>query len=251
MLRQIAILLICLTALPCGADEPSIRWPMKSNPAPVSNAVDTLKVDSWLVVESSGELFVRRYPEDKIAVVEATTRGGDRLYLLRGVSPGIVCIDLIPVGLTTEKSIARHVVTVTDGTQPNPPPPPKPEPGPGPQPVPPKPNPAPKPDPPKPIPVVEHVALAIVEDTMQRSPELAITLNSLVGWNEFADGGNVWRIYDRTTREPKGKQALAVLGGTCPGIVISDRATGSVLGYGPMPTTFDELKAMIRRLKGG
>jgi len=233
MLRNIAILLTCIAAMPCAADDPLIQWPSKAGPAPEANFVDTLKVDSWLVVESSAELILRRYPEGKISVVEVTTRGGDRLYFLRGVSPGVVCVDLIPVGLKTENSIARHVVTVVDGTNPNPPP--KPDPGPG----------------PTPQPTAKTVSIAIVEDTMNRSPDMAILMNQLVAWAAFTDAGNDWRAYDLATTELRGMASVSTLNGIFPGIVVCDKATKKLIHSGPMPATIDELKALVRRLTSG
>jgi len=274
LIKDIAVLIAIAVAIGvceslCRGDEPLIQWPTTPSgnqsiirvepgePKPVN----TLKSDEWLVVESSVEIFVRRFPEDVIDV-ESTTGpirvrgkfagGSGRIetreyrtayvYFLTAARGGVVGVDLIPVGVSAETDIARHVLTVVDGTNPNPPP----DPGPGPKP---DPKPEPKPEPPKPV--VSTVSIAIVEDTMNRSPETAIVMNQFVAWTEFVDSGNDWRAYDVSTKERRGKQAIAVLGDVCPGIVISNKATGAVLSYGKLPDTIDELKALIRRVSGG
>lgn len=186
----------------CRGDEPVITWPRSPAftepiPPPVPDArdIDTLRADEWLVVESSVELFVRRFPED-IIDVESTTgpirvrgkfAGGTGkietreyrtayVYFLTTAKNGVVGVDLVPVGVTAETSIARHVLTVVDGTQPNPPP--KPDPGPGPTPEPPKPDPI----------TPQKLQIVIIEDMTARGTAEQISI---------IDGGDL-REYCKT-----------------------------------------------------
>lgn len=186
------MLLLLLTGCHCvcsGADElnpvpdaistPVIRWP--TTPATIPDKpiiridsnepkpIDTLKADEFLVVESSVELFVRRFPAGMIDVeesvgpmrvrgkfaggtgrIETREYGTGFLYFLTAIKSGVVGVDLVPIGVSAENDIARQVLTVVDGTQPLPPPGPEPEPD------------------PKPQPTAKNVSVAIVEDRPNR-----------------------------------------------------------------------------------
>lgn len=160
------------------------------------------------------------------------------LYFLEPVMSGTTRVFWWPAGATDEADIHDQVLTVVG---------PRPPPDPGPNP---DPNPNPKPDP-KPDPVAEHVRLSIVTDKAAISPTTAKVLNALVGWNALLDEGNEYRLYDVKSPEAEAKKAVAELGVTVPGIVVTDKADGKVLHKGPLPVTFDDLKALVGRLTGG
>ena len=116
-------------------------------------------------------------------------------------------------------------------------------------------NPTPNPIPPTPDPIpqpkAESVTIAIVDDGLNRSAETAAVLNGLCVWNAFFDAGSGYRIYDVETKESRGIAARKELGETIPGIVITDKATRKVIHKGPVPATFEELKAIVGSLTGG
>ena len=115
----------------------------------------------------------------------------------------------------------------------------------GPQPPP---GPGPDPDPP-PVVKAEHVRIAIVEDTLNRSPSTAIVLNALVGWKEFWNAGNVYRLYDQSTKEPNGLKAIVDIGTTrLPAMVAYDSESGAVLEMRQLPLTFDRFKEVAEGL---
>lgn len=180
----LVILTLCYChPVTCQDIAPSARviWPAipvlvePDSPPPVqdSSPVSTLKPDEFLVIESTVELIIRIFPEGHIAVeamagpVKVRARFADGtgkietreyrtafVYFLTSEKAGIVGIDLIPVGAVLEKDIERHVLTVSDGTQPIPPP------GPGPVPV----------DPVIPTPITPtKLQVVIIEDPAQRA----------------------------------------------------------------------------------
>ena len=220
---------------------------------PVPNGrevISTLRADEWYVIESTVELIALQSPGGLVTIdcdngpvmlrgkfadgtgkIERRKYTSPFVYSVSGVKAGKFELILIPTGVALESAIVRQCLTVEDGTKPIPPP----GPGPGPEPA----------------PKAKTVSLAIVEDTMNRSPDMAITMNGLVAWTAFVDAGNDWRSYDLTTGEARGKKAITDLNGPSPGLVVYDKATSKMIHRGNMPATIGELKTLIRGLTGG
>lgn len=155
-------------------------------------------------------------------------------YKIKGVKAGAVGLVLVPEGVTQRDKIASITLTVTDGSKPNPPP-----------------GPTPKPDPdPDPTPVkAENIRVCIIEDTMNRSPETAAVLNSLVGWTAFVDAGNQYRLYDKSTKEPAGVAAVTAAGTTpLPAMVVYDNKTGAMITATALPGSFSGFKTIVEGL---
>jgi hypothetical protein len=222
----------------------------ESSPVTIAEVVDTLRPEEWYLVESERELIVLASPVGVVAIeplagpmtfrgrfaggdgqVETRKFAGPYLYAVTAELAGKTELIVVPVGLSSADQIERIVLTV-QGARP-----------------PPDDDPIPPDD--DPIPTVENVSVAIVEDTMNRSPDTAIVMNGLVAWTEFVDAGNDWRAYDLKTGESRGKQAIIDLNGPAPGIVIYDKATRKMIHRGDLPATFDELKKLIGGLAGG
>lgn len=224
------------------------------SPRPAIQPIDKLAVGQWYVIESKLELITLQSPEGVVDIdqmagpiiargmfvdgipgkVETRTLSSPFVYFVAAKLPGKVELILIPVGVSEVSEIVRQVLTVS---------------GVGPQP-PPDPDPIPDPEP-NPTPKVKNVSLAIVEDVMNRSPETAILMNAVVNWSEFIDSGNDWRAYDLTTGEAKGIKAIDDLNGPSPGLVIYDKATGTMIHRGNLPTTVYEFKTLIGGLTNG
>lgn len=253
MLTLVAVLVV--QSILMGTD---VRLPMSASvvtPAPVPEVVfapvTTLAHEEWYVIESDEPITVIGSPEDIVSVesvvgpqnyrgkfseepgIQKRRMEGPYLFEVSALKTGKCELIIVAVidGKPVEKS--RHSLTVT---------------GPRPPPIP---EPDPKPDPDPPQPTVKNVSVAIVEDTMNRSPDMAILMNGLVAWTDFVDDGNDWRSYDKSTSEARGKKAVSVLAGVVPGIVISDKATGKVIHSGAMPATLADLKTLIGGLTGG
>jgi hypothetical protein len=218
-----------------------------STPVPSSEVIGALQADQWYVIESGTELITLTSPEGYVDIeassgpirvrglfvdgankIETRTYSSPFVYFVTAKASGKTELILIPHGVTSQADIVRQVLTVSG--------------------VGPRPGPEPEP---KPIPTVKNVSIAIVEDTMNRSPDMAITMNGLVAWTEFVDAGNDWRAYDLTTGEARGKKAITDLNGPSPGLVIYDKATGKMIHRGNMPATIGELKTLIGGLTGG
>jgi len=252
-MRFLATILLCSVA-----NAGDIRLPMRSvevTPDPIAETrvepVDTIRADEWYVIESDSPLFVLTSPAGILEVesivgpmtfrgrfaggdkIETRTFSGPHLNLVTALKPGKAEVIVIPQGVTCAEDIIRQVLTVS-GQGPKPPP--------EPEPIPPDDD---------PLPAVKNVSLAIVEDTMNRSPDTAILMNQLVAWTEFVDAGNDWRAYDLKTGEARGKQAITDLNGPVPGLVIYEKTTRKMIHRGDLPATFDELKKLIGGLTGG
>lgn len=159
-------------------------------------------------------------------------------YKIKGLKVGAVGLVLVPEGVTQRDKISSITLTVVDGSKPNPGPAPKPEPSPGP-------DPDPDPDPVK----AENIRVCIIEDTMNRSPETAAVLNSLVGWTAFVDAGNQYRLYDKSTKEPAGVAAVAAAGTTpLPAMVVYDNKTGAMITATALPGSFSGFKTIVEGL---
>jgi len=253
MRRLLLALLLSGCCTVHGEDQP-IRLPMTPGvvpePGPVAGAVDNLKPDSLYVVTADLPLIILQSPDGGLVKItsvpspmnffakfadgtgqwESRTYSDKHIYVLSPVKSGTCELLLIPEGVQSAIEIVRQKLTVS-GQGPNPPP------GPGPG--------------PNPHPVAKNVSVAIVEDTMNRSPDTAILMNQLVAWSEFADAGNDWRAYDLKTGEAKGKQAITDLNGPVPGIVVYDKSNRKMIHRGDLPATFEDLKKLIGGLTGG
>jgi hypothetical protein len=238
---------------PIPRPEPAIVFPMRtvtteaSSVETTTEVIDTIELGVWYVIRSKQRLFVLDAPQGSVSIisgpssVDGVFAGGsgksetrvfdseESVYLIQGLRPCKTELILIPVGVKERAGIIRQSLTVSgEGTKP-----------------------PPVPIPPEPKPVATHVSVAIVEDTMNRSPEVAILMNGLAAWSEFVDNGNDWRSYDLQTGEARGKKAITDLNGPAPGIVIYDKATGAMIHRGDLPGTFDALKALIGGLTHG
>lgn len=266
MLKQICVLLVLAAFIPLSRSEDEPKRPSTiilpvhpvlvepDTPGPVVNPTDPtiigeINPDEMYVVESSVKLMVLTSPADVLAVektegpirvrgkfsdgtgkIETRNYASEWVYFVTTKGTGTAELILIPEGVMDEKDIVRQVLVVS-GSGPNPPP---------------GPDPPPEPPPNPPTPKATHVRLAIVEDTLNRSPDTAILMNQLVGWNEFLDAGHQWRQYDKASTEPKGVQAKTDAGSTpLPAMVIYDLDSGKVLLAAPLVKTFAELKTTI------
>jgi len=263
-MKHLLLMLVCLSSVAFGDDDmpknPKIILPIRpiivepDKPKPIQDPTDPtviseIKLDEMWVIESPIELYVLTSPvnvldvettegpirvrgkfSDGLGKIEVRNYSSKWVYFVTAkASSGKAEVMMVPKGVQSESDIVRQVLTIS-GTGPNPPPDPKPEPEPEPEPE----------------PKAKHVRMAIVEDTMNRSPDTAILMNQLVGWNEFLDAGNQWRQYDKATTEPKGIQARTDAGSTpLPAMVFYDLDTGKLLVAAPLVKTFAELKATI------
>lgn len=205
--------------------KPDEMWVIES---PIELFVLTSPVNVLDVETTEGPIRVRGKFSDGLGKIEVRNYSSKWVYFVTTKSSsGKAEVIMIPAGVKSESDIVRQVLTIS-GTGPKPPPEPDPEPEPTPEPT------------------AKHIRLAIVEDTLNRSPDTAILMNQLVGWNEFLDAGNEWRQYDKATTEPKGVQAKTDAGSTpLPAMVFYDRDTGKLLVAAPLVKTFAELKATI------
>lgn len=157
MLRHLAIVILIVTGCgcKCSADEivtpvpdtistPAIVWPTVSvivqpEQQVVPTPVEKIAVGEFLTIGTADRHFVRTFPDGLIRVTYAagpvlvpsrgpdgeivlTTHSSPHIYFLSPVKPGTVCVDMVPIGVSVETDIARHVLTVIDGTKPKPPP---------------------------------------------------------------------------------------------------------------------------------
>jgi hypothetical protein len=116
---------------------------------------------------------------------------------------------------------------------------------------------------PRPPPVVPDVeplpptgrklSLAVLYEPNKISPSTAIVLNATeAAWNQFTSSGHEWIFYDIKTTEPLGVKAKAdAAGATMPTLCIYEKTTRSKLGVIPLPTSVDELRAVVRMYEGG
>ncbi len=252
-----AIASLAITSQVCRSDElpKTIMLPTRTVTTEAASStttvttteiIDTIEPGVWYVIRSKDPLFVIDSPQGSVSIISgplsvdgifADSEGkpetrvfdpSESTYLIQGLKPCKTELIMIPVGVTEKTAIYRQILTVS-GSGPKPPP---------------DPDPPPTPDPPQPT--AKHVRLAIVEDTLNRSPDTAILMNALVGWNAFLDAGNQWRQYDKSTSEPKGVQAKTDAGTiTLPAMVLYDLDSGELLKAEPLSKTFAELQAKI------
>lgn len=231
--------------------------PPEDHPAPpprphAPKFISELSEETWLVIESPEPLLVTSSPLGHVAIqpevgpvrvrgkfadgtgkVETRIFKSPNLYFINAVTPGKVEILIYHSKLTEEKDIPRYTLTVM-GQSPKPPPIPDPSPGPNPE-----------PDTVK----AENIRVCIIEDVLNRSPETAAVLNSLVGWTAFADAGNQYRLYDKSTKEPAGVAAVAAAGTTpLPAMVVYDNKTGALITATALPGSFSGFKTIVEGL---
>lgn len=247
---------LVLTACVVAQDTPKpIRLPViteDTDPTPVPpapRAVTNLPEDYFFVVESDVQLIVLSSPDGLLDVtedvgpirlrgkfagssgkVESRTFTGKFVYTIEGRESGQAELILVPVGVTSSDQIVRAVLSVNGAK-----PPPKPEPRPEPPPTP-----------------TAGVTLDIVEDAQQRTADTATVLNALVTWSGFLDAGNTFRIYDKSTAEPFGKQAVTdAADNPLPVLIIRDKASRKPLRVLPLPKDFDTFKRLVTEVSGG
>lgn len=251
----------------------SIRWPTlpvlvePDTPKPVDPSepkpISTLKPDEFLVLESTVELIIRTFPYGLIDVeasagpirvrgkfADGTGKIETRefrtafVYFLTSAKSGVVGVDLIPVGVVLENDIERHVLTVTDGTQPIPPP----EPGPEPEP----------PTPPQPVTSFRVIFVKESGDTLnpqQTAIPAAKAIRDYLIAKTTPEGGVAgWREYDpqqTTVNEQPTMRALweAVKAKLLPApcLVVEVNGHATVM---PFPATVDETLATLRKYGG-
>jgi hypothetical protein len=281
----LSVILLACCADAVSADEtPQITWPttphvidfgptpqpvVPSGPQPVSS----LKADELLVVESNVQVFIRRFPDGIIEVesasgpirarakfaggtgkVETREFRGAYVYFLTAGKSGKVILDLIPVGVSEESSIARRELSVTDGTTPNPPPDPWPEPEPDPEPDT-KPQPEPKPEPVKSFRVIfvkeSGVTLPSAQNAIPGAKSLRNYLHTKTTPESVIAG---WREYDpqqTTENELPGMAALwqavkpQLLPAPCMVIEVNGKATVM-----PFPANATECLATLKKYGG-
>lgn len=253
---RVSCILLALLSLSgcecCIADESVIVIPVEPAPSvdTTPKPIRTLAADELYVVSSEVPLIVLASPAGIVSVESAdgpmTIRGrfaggtkhetrkytAKHLYLVESTSPGTVELLIVPVGVSAESDIIRQVLTVSG--------------------VGPRPGPEPEPEP-RPQPTSDKLFIAVVEDAQNRSPQTAICLNALVGWNDLKDRGHDWRIYDDQTTEPKGKAALKAAkdaGLAPPAMIVSDADTAKVLRVLPLPETIEGVKRVVLELTG-
>lgn len=253
-MRSVALILALLSLSGCEcciADDSVIVIPVQPVPDvdDTPKPVNALADDELYVIASDVPLIVLASPVGVVSVESTdgpmTIRGrfaggvkhetrrytSKHLYLVESASYGTVELLIVPVGVSAETDVIRQVLTVSGGG-------PRPGPGPGPNP---------------PEPTSDKLLISVLEDAQNRSPQTAICLNALAGWNALKDAGHDWRVYDDQTTEPKGKAALeqaAEAGQALPAMVVTDADTGKVLRVLPLPETIDGVKRVVSELTG-
>lgn len=84
----------------------------------------------------------------------------------------------------------------------------------------------------------------MIEETEERTPELAIVFNATKYWKELETRGLRYRWYDIDSDE-----ASKYRGGPAPRLVIESK-DGKQLHDGPMPMTIEGLDAIVRKVTG-
>jgi len=239
-------------------DEKQIQEEDQPTPSPkrLPKFVSDLSEETWLVIESADQIVVTSSPLGHVTVqaeegpvkvrgkfadgtgkIETRIFSSKYLYFINAIKQGKIEILIFqPSVVTEEKDIPRYTLNVM-GVAPIPPPDPDPKPGPEPDPVPPEPEKS------------ENVRVCIVEDVMNRNPDTAKVLNSLVGWTEFGDKGNQYRLYDKSTQEPAGLTAIADIATVpLPAMVVYDLKSGKKLTATALPGSFSGFKTIVEGL---
>ena len=156
--------------------------------------------------------------------------------------PGVVQLKALGIVGGRPKTLAVMSVTMTGG-QPSPAPVP-------PVPVPPNPGPAPAPDP---VVTAEHLSLVVVENTRARTPATAAVLNATDWWKGLEAKGHRYTFYDAGTADPVGQAYAKYVTGALPQLVVTDLATGKVLGGQslPLPAATADIDALVAKYSKG
>ena len=131
---------------------------------------------------------------------------------------------VIPKG-GTEKDVVRRLIDSQVGPRPPPIPDPKPQ--------------------PKPEPLAGVAWAVILEESAQRTPEIAAVLGDLKYWQGLKAKGIDWRVYDKDSPDAKSKGFLefaAPVG--LPALLLMD-ATGKVLRGVKLPATTAGVDAIL------
>jgi hypothetical protein len=101
---------------------------------------------------------------------------------------------------------------------------------------------------PVPTPVVldEGAWIIVVEETAQRSPEVAKVFAAADFWDGLKARGLNWRAYDDDAPEAA-KYVEKVK--DRPGVLITDKA-GKVVRAGPLPTPIEKLDSLVKEATG-
>lgn len=230
--------------------EPDDAPPTPPAPSGGPSPVSTITPDVWYVIESDVPLICLHSPVGHIEIQEdegpvrvrgrfadgngkpneVRTFSAKHLYFVAAVTPGKVELLLVPKGLSSETDVVRQTLTVM-GLGPQPPPGPEPQPDPEPQPT------------------ADNLQIEVVEDVLNRTVDTAIVLNFLATWNELKDAGHDWRVYDKTTGEGRGKEAVTAAGTTeLPALIVRDKESRKVIRVMPLPKDVDGFKRLLGEL---
>ena len=117
---------------------------------------------------------------------------------------------------------------------------------------PPRPDVVPDVEPVEPVVTSKKLALEVVYEPKKITPSTAIVLNATDSWNSFIVGGHTWQFFDKSSPELMAKQAIADSAKTTlPTLCIYDVKTRWPIAAIPLPTSVDELKAVVRMYEGG
>ena len=208
MLRSLLCAGLLLAASVAVAAPPVLDLPAEVRPAN-GYARLTPKTDAVSIryVALDG---VYAFPTDEL-------KDGRRFVLpVSGLKDGRYRFVAVAAGKTGEQTEADFVVVVGKAVPPDPDPRPDP-----------KPDPKPQPDP---APVVTGtVWLIVVEETADRTPELAAVLNDLAYWQGLRSKDVQFRFYDKDAHDPAAKSHLpAATKVGLPALLVVDKS-GKVL----------------------
>ena len=173
------------------------------------------------------------------AVQKFVSPDGGTLVITTPIDPITIKIQQITA---LNHKIAIASVTVKSGKAPQPPP------GPGPTPIPdngPTPTPIPA--------TVKAVSISVVEGAVGRTPADAAVMNNYDAWMKYKSAGNEWKFYDFTTKESQGLKAIAAIqkeGISGSAIVVWNKADGTLLHVGKLPSANSDITAIVNQLTG-
>ena len=204
-------LAVALASLPpLVASDPTPRpiriptAPVVPAPMPVPGAPLDLTGDWVYPVDSDVDFLLFAVPEGLVKVTkdngplryrgtfvggtgqsETKTFAGKYLAFVEAVGKGDVEIIIVPVGAKGEGECLRQKLRVNGGLAPQPPPNPNPQ--------------------PRPAPVSKAAWVVVVEETSQRTPQIAAVLGDLNYWKTLPGRGLSWRLYDADSPDAKAK----------------------------------------------
>lgn len=165
---------------------------------------------------------------------ETKTFSGKYLAFVEAVGKGDVELIIVPVGANAEAKCLRQKLRVDAGLGPQPPP-----------------NPGPNPNP-QPAPVAKAAWVIVVEETSQRTPQIAAVLGDLNYWKALPGRGLRWRLYDADSPDAraKGFDKIAAKAGL-PCVIFLDKDGKNPLTGGepvgvPLPATTAGVDALIK-----